>query len=107
MCLSSFVHYRFAITIPFYGIMVNLQHFGSNIFLFQAVFGVLTAIVQCLPLLVQNHMGRRTTETLFMFLVGLSVLVNMFVPQGERRLDCRGKRYLFPHPLGIVLVTLV
>ncbi|XP_027974196.1 solute carrier family 22 member 10-like isoform X1 [Eumetopias jubatus] len=78
-CLLLFV--RFAITIPFYGIMINLQHFGSNIFLFQVVFGALTAIVRCLPLLVQNHMGRRTTQTLFMFLVGLSVLVNTFVPQ--------------------------
>ncbi|XP_004413860.1 PREDICTED: solute carrier family 22 member 10 [Odobenus rosmarus divergens] len=78
-CLLLFV--RFAITIPFYGIMINLQYFGSNIFLFQVVFGALTAIVRCLPLLVQNHMGRRTTQTLFMFLVGLSVLVNTFVPQ--------------------------
>ncbi|XP_032215138.1 solute carrier family 22 member 10 isoform X2 [Mustela erminea] len=78
-CILLFV--RFAITIPFYGIMINLQHLGSNIFLFQAIFGVLTAIIRCLPLLVQNHMGRRTTQTLFMFLVGLSVLVNTFVPQ--------------------------
>ncbi|XP_045872150.1 solute carrier family 22 member 10-like [Meles meles] len=78
-CILLFV--RFAITIPFYGIMINLQHLGSNIFLFQVVFGVLTAIVRSLPLLVQNHMGRRTTQTLFMFLVGLSVLVNTFVPQ--------------------------
>uniref|UniRef100_A0A8C7EVB1 Solute carrier family 22 member 10 n=1 Tax=Neovison vison TaxID=452646 RepID=A0A8C7EVB1_NEOVI len=78
-CILLFV--RFAITIPFYGIMINLQHIGSNIFLFQAIFGVLTAVIRCLPLLVQNHMGRRTTEALFMFLVGLSVLVNTFVPQ--------------------------
>uniref|UniRef100_G1LHB1 Solute carrier family 22 member 10 n=1 Tax=Ailuropoda melanoleuca TaxID=9646 RepID=G1LHB1_AILME len=78
-CLLLFV--RFGITLPFYGIMINLQHFGSNIFLFQVVFGALTAIVRGLPLLVQNHMGRRTTQTLFMFLVGLSVLVNTFVPQ--------------------------
>ncbi|XP_045649674.1 LOW QUALITY PROTEIN: solute carrier family 22 member 10-like [Ursus americanus] len=78
-CLLLFV--RFGITVPFYGIIINLQHFGSNIFLFQVVFGALTAIVRSLPLLVQNHMGRRTTQTLFMFLVGLSVLVNTFVPQ--------------------------
>ncbi|XP_032215140.1 solute carrier family 22 member 10 isoform X4 [Mustela erminea] len=32
-------------------------------------------------LTMENHMGRRTTQTLFMFLVGLSVLVNTFVPQ--------------------------
>ncbi|XP_038420130.1 solute carrier family 22 member 10 isoform X1 [Canis lupus familiaris] len=79
ICLLLFV--RFATIVPFYGITINLQHFGSNIFLFQVVFGALTALVRCLPLLVQNHMGRRTTQTVFMFLVGLSILANTFVPQ--------------------------
>lgn len=95
MCLSSFVHYRFASTIPFYGIILNLQHFGSNIFLFQIVFGALTALVRCLPLLVLNYMGRRTTQTLFMVLTGLLILANTFVPQGERRLDFGGKQCLW------------
>ncbi|XP_039113646.1 solute carrier family 22 member 10-like isoform X1 [Hyaena hyaena] len=78
-CLLLFV--RFANTIPFYGIVLNLQHFGSNIFLFQIVFGALTALVRCLPLLVLNYMGRRTTQTLFMVLTGLLILANTFVPQ--------------------------
>uniref|UniRef100_A0A8C4LXS8 Major facilitator superfamily (MFS) profile domain-containing protein n=1 Tax=Equus asinus asinus TaxID=83772 RepID=A0A8C4LXS8_EQUAS len=63
ICLGSFL--RFTNTLPFYGIFINLQHFGSNIFLFQVVFGVLTASGRCLALLSLNHMGRRITQMLF------------------------------------------
>uniref|UniRef100_A0AAA9T7U0 Major facilitator superfamily (MFS) profile domain-containing protein n=1 Tax=Bos taurus TaxID=9913 RepID=A0AAA9T7U0_BOVIN len=56
-------------------------HFGSNIFLFQVIFGALTISARCLALLVLNHMGCRLTQMLLMFLVGLSILANMFVPQ--------------------------
>ena len=93
--VSSFVHYRFAGTIPFFGIMINLQHFGSNIFLFQVIFGGLTVSVQSLAVLPLNHMGHRPTQMFLMFLVGISILVNTFVPQGERRLDFRETKGLF------------
>ncbi|DAA13804.1 TPA: solute carrier family 22, member 10-like [Bos taurus] len=79
ICLLSFA--RFANTVPYFGIFMNLQHFGSNIFLFQVIFGALTISARCLALLVLNHMGCRLTQMLLMFLVGLSILANMFVPQ--------------------------
>ncbi|XP_027388252.1 solute carrier family 22 member 10-like isoform X3 [Bos indicus] len=82
--LLSFV--RFAGTIPFFGIIVNLQHFGSNIFLFQVIFGALTISVRCLALYPLNNVGRRPTQMFFMFLVGLSILINMFVPQDMQTL---------------------
>ncbi|XDB65966.1 hypothetical protein AB1E18_019276 [Capra hircus] len=82
--LLSFV--RFASTLPFFGIIVNLQHFGSNIFLFQVIFGALTISVRCLALYPLNNVGRRPTEMFFLFLVGLSILINMFVPQDMQTL---------------------
>ncbi|XP_043308486.1 solute carrier family 22 member 10-like [Cervus elaphus] len=78
-CLLLFV--RFAVTVPLYGISMNLQHFGSNIFLFQVIFGALTTLARCLALVVLNYKGRRPTQMLFLFLVGLSILANTFVPQ--------------------------
>ncbi|XP_004437565.1 PREDICTED: solute carrier family 22 member 10 [Ceratotherium simum simum] len=78
-CILLFL--RFTNIITFYGIFINLQHFGSNIFLFQVVFGVLSALARCVALLAQKHMGRRITQMLFMFLEGLCILVNIFVPQ--------------------------
>ncbi|XP_003480736.2 solute carrier family 22 member 10-like [Sus scrofa] len=79
MCLLAFV--RFANTMPFYGIFINLQHFGNNIFLFQVIFGVLSTLARSLLFIVMNHMDRRPTQMLFMFLVGISILANTFVPQ--------------------------
>uniref|UniRef100_A0A8D1BZX5 Major facilitator superfamily (MFS) profile domain-containing protein n=1 Tax=Sus scrofa TaxID=9823 RepID=A0A8D1BZX5_PIG len=79
ICLLFFV--RFAISIPFYSILTNLQYFGSNIFLFQVIFGALTASARYCALLVMNHMDHRRTQMLFLSLVGLSILVNTFVPQ--------------------------
>ncbi|XDB65969.1 hypothetical protein AB1E18_019279 [Capra hircus] len=48
-------------TIPSFAIFMNLQLFGSNIFLFQVIFGT------------------STVSMLFMFLVGLTILPNTFV----------------------------
>ncbi|XP_055270942.1 solute carrier family 22 member 10-like [Moschus berezovskii] len=82
--LLSFV--RFASSISLFGIIINLQHFGSNIFLFQVIFGALTTLVRCLALYPLNNVGRRPTQMFFMFLVGLSILINMFVPQDMQTL---------------------
>ncbi|XP_057583804.1 solute carrier family 22 member 10-like [Hippopotamus amphibius kiboko] len=79
ICLLLIV--RLANAIPLYGIFINLQYFGSNIFLFQVIFGALTASARCLALLALNYMGRRPIQMLFMFLVGLSILANTLVPQ--------------------------
>ncbi|XP_069422118.1 solute carrier family 22 member 10-like isoform X1 [Ovis canadensis] len=78
ICLLLFV--RFAVTVPLYGISMNLQHFGSNIFLFQVIFGALTTLARCLARVVLNHKGRRPTQMFFLFLVGVSILANTFVP---------------------------
>ncbi|XP_065793645.1 solute carrier family 22 member 10-like isoform X4 [Muntiacus reevesi] len=83
-CLLFFV--RFANSISFFGIIINLQHFGSNIFLFQVIFGVLTLSVRCLALYPMNKVGRRPIQMLSMFLVGLSILINIFVPQDMQTL---------------------
>uniref|UniRef100_UPI003971150E steroid transmembrane transporter SLC22A24 isoform 4 n=1 Tax=Equus caballus TaxID=9796 RepID=UPI003971150E len=72
---------RFAATIPFLGLMLNLQHFGSNIFLFQIIFGAVTFIVRCAVLLTMNHVGRRISQMVSSFLVGIPILVNIFLSQ--------------------------
>lgn len=101
MDFSSFVPYRFANAIPFYGIFINLQYFGSNIFLFQVIFGILTASVRFAALLFLSHMDRRPTVMLFMCLLGLSILANMFVPQGERRQTLGERKRPFPILQGL------
>uniref|UniRef100_A0A8C9USW9 Major facilitator superfamily (MFS) profile domain-containing protein n=1 Tax=Spermophilus dauricus TaxID=99837 RepID=A0A8C9USW9_SPEDA len=82
-CLFSF-HFRFSSAVSFYGLVLNLQHLGSNIFMFQVLFGAITLTARFVSLWTLNYMGLRTNQILFSFLAGVSILVNTFLPQGER-----------------------
>ncbi|KAG3284826.1 solute carrier family 22 member 9-like [Ictidomys tridecemlineatus] len=77
-CLCLF---RFSHAVSFYGLILNLQHLGSNIFLFQVLFGAITLTARFVSLWTLKYMGRRTNQTLFSFLAGVSILVNTFLPQ--------------------------
>ncbi|XP_012884421.1 PREDICTED: solute carrier family 22 member 10-like [Dipodomys ordii] len=84
-CYLSFI--RMALSIPFYGLILNLQHLGSNIFLFQILFGLVTLISRFVPFLVLNYLGRKQSQILFMFLTGLSILVSTFLsPETQQTL---------------------
>ncbi|CAN0335230.1 unnamed protein product [Rangifer tarandus platyrhynchus] len=72
ICLLSFV--RFANVLTHFGLTLHLQHLGSNIFMFQILFGIVTIPVNCAALLALNHLGRRTTQMLFIFLLAVSTL---------------------------------
>uniref|UniRef100_A0A8C9Q7D4 Major facilitator superfamily (MFS) profile domain-containing protein n=1 Tax=Spermophilus dauricus TaxID=99837 RepID=A0A8C9Q7D4_SPEDA len=79
-CLFSF-HFRFSYGVSLYGLILNLQHLGSNIFLFQVLFGAIMLTARLVSLWTLNYMGRRTNQILFSFLAGVSILVNTFLPQ--------------------------
>ncbi|XP_048216671.1 steroid transmembrane transporter SLC22A24-like isoform X2 [Perognathus longimembris pacificus] len=78
---------RMALVIAHYGLILNLQHLGSNIFLFQILFGLVTFISRFIAYLVLSYLGRRGSQILFMFLAGLSILVNTFLsPETQQTL---------------------
>ncbi|XP_066107898.1 organic anion transporter 7-like isoform X4 [Saccopteryx bilineata] len=77
--LLSFV--RFANFIPFYGMTLHLQHLGTNVFLFQVLFGAVALPANYVALLALNHLGRRASQVLFLFLLGSSILAITMVPQ--------------------------
>ncbi|XP_048216674.1 solute carrier family 22 member 9-like [Perognathus longimembris pacificus] len=79
ICLLSFV--RFASLLSGYGILLNLQHLRSNIFLLQILLGVLSVPTNYVTFIVLNHLGRRISQFLFMFFLGIFILTIMFVPQ--------------------------
>ncbi|XP_062053798.1 steroid transmembrane transporter SLC22A24-like [Lepus europaeus] len=66
-------------TVPFYGLILNLQELGSSIFMFQILFGAVTLISRCIILLIMKYMDRRISQSLFFFLAGLCILVNTFL----------------------------
>lgn len=77
--LLSFV--RFANSMLFYGLNLHIHHLGDNIFLIQCLFGLVNILANCVALLALNYMGRRVSQVLLMFLMGISILAITFVPQ--------------------------
>lgn len=83
--LFIFVHHRFANFMSFFGLILHLQYMGSNVFLFQVLFGAVNLPANCVAFWALNHLGRQVSQTLFLFLLGISILAITFVPQGEKR----------------------
>lgn len=79
VCCLGFV--RLGATVPLMGLILNLQELGSNIFMFQVIFGAVTFISRYSAYLMMKHTGRRISQSLFLFLVGLFIVVNTFLPR--------------------------
>ncbi|CAO2584473.1 Solute carrier family 22 member 12 [Lemmus lemmus] len=74
---------RFAFGFTFYGLALNLQALGSNIFLLQVLIGVVDLPVKIGGLLLLDRLGRRLCQASSLVLPGLSILANILVPHGE------------------------
>lgn len=79
---------------PFYGLILHLQHIGNNVFLFQVLFGMVSLPANYIALLALNHMGRRVSQMIFGFLLGIFILTTTFLPEGEKRAQVGEKKYL-------------
>ncbi|XP_060032365.1 organic anion transporter 7-like isoform X2 [Erinaceus europaeus] len=79
ICLLAFL--RFVIAISRAGLILNPQYLGSNVFLIQALFGIIAFPGNFVALLTLNHLGRRISHMLFSFLLGISILATIFVPE--------------------------
>ncbi|XP_047373577.1 solute carrier family 22 member 12 isoform X3 [Sciurus carolinensis] len=70
----------FATAFTFYGLALNLQALGSNIFLLQMIMGAVDLPVKMGMLLLLSRLGRRTLQAGSLLLSGLCVLANTLVP---------------------------
>ncbi|XP_040604715.1 solute carrier family 22 member 12 isoform X2 [Mesocricetus auratus] len=70
----------FSFGFTFYGLALNLQSLGSNIFLLQALIGVVDLPVKIGSLLLLKYLGRRLCQASSLVLPGLCILANILVP---------------------------
>uniref|UniRef100_A0A8C4WB85 Major facilitator superfamily (MFS) profile domain-containing protein n=1 Tax=Gopherus evgoodei TaxID=1825980 RepID=A0A8C4WB85_9SAUR len=70
----------------YYGLAMDLQNFGVNIFLIQLIFGAVDFPAKFISVLTISFVGRRFTQALALILAGLSILANIFVPQDLKTL---------------------
>jgi len=93
--------YSFFLTVSYYGIVLDLQNLGSNIFLPQVLFGAVDLLAWAITTFLLRFFGRRTTLAGSLAGAGLAVLANTLVPQGAIRaaeLGAEGPRGCRPPP---------
>uniref|UniRef100_A0A8C9PI82 Major facilitator superfamily (MFS) profile domain-containing protein n=1 Tax=Spermophilus dauricus TaxID=99837 RepID=A0A8C9PI82_SPEDA len=78
ICLLSLL--RFATMLPTFGLILHLQHLGSNVFLVQVLLGVVNLPANCVSLWALKHRGCRISIFFFMSMMGITFLAIIFVP---------------------------
>ncbi|MBZ3881154.1 Solute carrier family 22 member 9 [Sciurus carolinensis] len=104
ICLLSLI--RFATWLPTFGLIIHLQHLGSNVFLVQILLGVVTLPANYLSFLALNYKGRRISHFIFTSMLGISFLAKTFVPEGTYHLpfacplSVHHLPYTYPSPIA-------
>ncbi|XP_051049733.1 solute carrier family 22 member 11 [Phodopus roborovskii] len=103
ICAMTVVN--FSLMLSYYGLVLDLQSLGGNIFLLQTLFGVMDFLSRSTTILLLRFLGRRMTLVGFQALVGLCISANALVPQDLQTLRVAlailGKSFL-----GICLASL-
>nr|XP_051696154.1 solute carrier family 22 member 12 [Oryctolagus cuniculus] len=77
-CISMLCWFAFGFT--FYGLALDLQALGSDVFLLQVLIGVVDVPAKAGVLLLLSRLGRRPSQAASLVLPGLCVLANTLVP---------------------------
>ncbi|KAL1787208.1 solute carrier family 22 member 11 isoform X1 [Sigmodon hispidus] len=78
-CIMVLVN--FSLMLSYYGLVLDLQSLGRNIFLLQTLFGAVDFLGRAMTVLLLRFLGRRTTLVGSLALAGFSILANALVPQ--------------------------
>ncbi|CAK6449690.1 unnamed protein product [Pipistrellus nathusii] len=76
----------FAFGFTFFGLALDLQALGSDVFLLQVLLGAVDMAAKLGTLLLLGRLGRRPTQAASLALAGLCILANALVPRGMRPL---------------------
>ncbi|XP_062892359.1 solute carrier family 22 member 6-like isoform X2 [Mobula hypostoma] len=71
----------FSTSFSYYGLAVDLQGFGVNIYLIQLIFGAIDIPAKLVGVCTMSYVGRRFTQSASLILAGLVILINIFVPK--------------------------
>lgn len=78
--------HSFSLLLSCYGLDLDLQSLGGNLFLLQTLFGAVDFLGQATAVLLLRFLGRaRRTLGGFFALAGFCISANVLVPQGETR----------------------
>uniref|UniRef100_H3BFY9 Solute carrier family 22 member 6, like n=1 Tax=Latimeria chalumnae TaxID=7897 RepID=H3BFY9_LATCH len=65
----------------YYGLALDLQNFGINIYLVQVIFGAIDIPAKFISTTTMSYVGRRFTQVCSLIIAGLMILANTLVPR--------------------------
>ncbi|XP_078058936.1 solute carrier family 22 member 6-A-like [Mustelus asterias] len=71
----------FATGFAYYGMAIDLQGFGVDIYLIQVIFGAVDVPAMLVGFFTMSYVGRRFTQATFLILAGSIMLANTFIPK--------------------------
>nr|XP_014350696.1 PREDICTED: solute carrier family 22 member 6-A-like [Latimeria chalumnae] len=72
---------RFSTSFAYYGLALDLQKFGVDIYLMQVIFGAVDIPAKLICTVSMSYVGRRITQVFSLMLAGIAILANIFVPE--------------------------
>ncbi|XP_072887478.1 solute carrier family 22 member 6-A-like isoform X1 [Hemitrygon akajei] len=77
-CCIMFVW--FSISFSYYGLAVDLQRYGMNIYLIQVIFSAIDIPAISITYILMRYVGRCFTECVSLILAGSIIFINIFIP---------------------------
>ena len=74
---------RFSTSFAYYGLSMDLQKFGVDIYLIQVIFGAVDIPAKVVITVSMSVLGRRPSQCAALILSGVTILINLSVPFGE------------------------
>ncbi|XP_077872867.1 solute carrier family 22 member 22 isoform X3 [Ictidomys tridecemlineatus] len=71
----------FSVTFSFYGLLLDIENLGKNIFLTQFLLGITDFPSKCLSYFILKYINRRPSSGFSLIIIGVSILIPIFVPK--------------------------
>ncbi|KAL3042970.1 hypothetical protein OYC64_020812 [Pagothenia borchgrevinki] len=81
ICLSAV---WLSTSFAYYGLAMDLQKFGVDIYLIQVIFGVVDIPAKVVMVVSMSYFGRRTSQCGALIIAGITVLINLLIPYDKQ-----------------------
>lgn len=73
---------RLSTSFAYYGLAMDLQKFGVDIYLIQVIFGAVDIPAKVVVTVCMSFIGRRFSQCGALIIAGVTILINVLVPYG-------------------------
>ncbi|XP_033996157.1 solute carrier family 22 member 6-like [Trematomus bernacchii] len=81
ICLSAV---WLSTSFAYYGLAMDLQKFGVDIYLIQVIFGAVDIPAKVVMVVSMSYFGRRTSQCGALIIAGITVLINLLIPYDKQ-----------------------